>query len=113
MHGRWLRLTRQRLPVRPLISSNRDDLAGAASLVRPARRFHSCGSLLQDDHTPLRKQLKDAAKAARTGVASPTLTESPDILRDWELTVGIEIHAQLNASRKLFSREHYLYPGSS
>ncbi|EXJ89860.1 aspartyl-tRNA(Asn)/glutamyl-tRNA (Gln) amidotransferase subunit B [Capronia epimyces CBS 606.96] len=55
-----------------------------------------------DDNAPLRKELKDAAKAARkTSASAPS--ESPDILPDWELTVGIEIHAQLNAARKLFS----------
>jgi aspartyl-tRNA(Asn)/glutamyl-tRNA(Gln) amidotransferase subunit B len=54
-------------------------------------------------NTPLRKELKDAAKAARTRPAdhAPRRVATHD---DWELTVGIEIHAQLNAARKLFSR---------
>ncbi|KAL2404828.1 Glutamyl-tRNA(Gln) amidotransferase subunit B, mitochondrial [Exophiala dermatitidis] len=72
-------------------------------LFRPwARQFHYSNLLWKDDNAPLRKELKDAAKAARK--ASVTLPhESPDILPVWELTVGIEIHAQLNAARKLFS----------
>lgn len=54
----------------------------------------------------LRKQLKEEARARKALLAS----EKPgrerktlDRLRDWELTVGIEIHAQLNTPRKLFS----------
>jgi aspartyl-tRNA(Asn)/glutamyl-tRNA(Gln) amidotransferase subunit B len=60
---------------------------------------------------PLRKQLKDEAKAKRTaglkGASQPSGATQKN-LEDWELTVGIEIHAQLNTARKLFSRE---YPG--
>jgi len=67
-----------------------------------SRGFHSSTSRWQDDSAPLRKELKDAAKAAKKAAAY-TPPESPDILPDWELTVGIEIHAQLNAARKLFS----------
>ncbi|EXJ59970.1 hypothetical protein A1O7_04118 [Cladophialophora yegresii CBS 114405] len=88
MHGRCLAWTRQRLPLRPLSS------------LRP---FHSYTPWLQNDRAPLRKQLKDAAKAARVAPAAGPTTARRDILDDWELTVGIEIHAQLNVSRKLFS----------
>ncbi|OAA65254.1 glutamyl-tRNA b subunit [Niveomyces insectorum RCEF 264] len=54
----------------------------------------------------LRKQLKDEAKA-RKAAAGPA-THKPSHRRGqtvpgWELTVGIEIHAQLNTARKLFS----------
>ncbi|RMZ87283.1 hypothetical protein DV736_g5495, partial [Chaetothyriales sp. CBS 134916] len=56
------------------------------------------------DVTPLRKKLKDADKATRSvrgqGHQSARPLESVD---GWELTVGIEIHAQLNTSLKLFS----------
>ncbi|TID22000.1 Glutamyl-tRNA amidotransferase subunit B [Venturia nashicola] len=55
---------------------------------------------------PLRKQLKDEAKQKRldikAGILKPT-TEDDLALKDWELTVGIEIHAELNTARKLFS----------
>ncbi|OQV11193.1 hypothetical protein CLAIMM_15063 [Cladophialophora immunda] len=107
MHQRWLRWTRQRLPVRPLAVHGLPDFASTS----PARchpqalscSFHYKALSLQQDHTPLRKQLKDAAKAVRTLPSAPAAAESPDLLANWELTVGIEIHAQLNASRKLFS----------
>lgn len=57
--------------------------------------------------TPLRKQLKDAKRQSRSGVKGALDihdAEQDDRLKDWELTVGIEIHAQLNTSSKLFSR---------
>ncbi|KLJ09133.1 glutamyl-tRNA(Gln) amidotransferase subunit B, mitochondrial [Blastomyces silverae] len=54
------------------------------------------------EYVPLRKQLKEEAKAKRAakrnGGAPPAKHE------DWELTVGIEIHAQLDTDVKLFSR---------
>jgi aspartyl-tRNA(Asn)/glutamyl-tRNA(Gln) amidotransferase subunit B len=53
---------------------------------------------------PLRKQLKDEAKQkrleSRSGVRAPADNVS---IKDWELTVGIEVHAELNTARKLFS----------
>ncbi|EXJ73347.1 uncharacterized protein A1O5_03107 [Cladophialophora psammophila CBS 110553] len=107
MHQRWLRWTRQLLPVRPLTTSALFNFAPT----RPARcnlqaisyGFYSSVPWPQQDHGPLRKQLKDAAKAIRALPPAPAAAENPDRLADWELTVGIEIHAQLNASRKLFS----------
>lgn len=57
----------------------------------------------------LRKQLKDEAKVKRAAGSTSTSPYPPSIqqtLKDWELTVGIEIHAQLNTARKLFSREY-------
>jgi len=55
---------------------------------------------------PLRKLLKDEAKQKRLDTkAGISKSSSKDDLplEDWELTVGIEIHAELNTSRKLFS----------
>ncbi|KAL6853015.1 hypothetical protein ACO1O0_007565 [Amphichorda felina] len=51
---------------------------------------------------PLRKQLKDEAKRARKQGKNKSKKDSQTV-EGWELTVGIEIHAQLNTSRKLFS----------
>ncbi|KAM4056585.1 gatB/GatE catalytic domain-containing protein [Hirsutella rhossiliensis] len=51
---------------------------------------------------PLRKQLKDEAKQAKKQGKKKSKGES-QVVEGWELTVGIEIHAQLNTSRKLFS----------
>ncbi|EQL36271.1 glutamyl-tRNA(Gln) amidotransferase subunit B, mitochondrial [Blastomyces dermatitidis ATCC 26199] len=56
----------------------------------------------RSEYVPLRKQLKEEAKAKRAakrkGSAPPAKHD------DWELTVGIEIHAQLDTDVKLFSR---------
>ncbi|PSR85701.1 PET112 family protein [Coniella lustricola] len=49
--------------------------------------------------TPIRKALKAALKAQKKAPA-PARRQTID---GWELTVGIEIHAQLNSLRKLFS----------
>lgn len=61
---------------------------------------------------PLRQQLKVEAKAKRTAklnfISRPS-SESQKKFDDWELTVGIEIHAQLNTALKLFSRTHSVY----
>lgn len=73
-----------------------------SSRVSHARRLHFSNPLVQDDRNPLRKELKDAARSARLATGT-TSVQSPDILEDWELTVGIEVHAQLNTSCKLFS----------
>jgi len=61
------------------------------------------------DAVPLRKQLKEeakarkkAAKAAKSDVNTPP--QKDDRLSKWELTVGIEVHAELNTAHKLFSR---------
>lgn len=61
------------------------------------------------DDTPFRKTLKDAVKQQKkekkTSTGSvPGLSNGHDPrLEKWELTVGIEIHAELNTARKLFS----------
>ena len=49
---------------------------------------------------PFRKQLKDKAASARKSSKSKANNQKLD---EWELAVGIEIHAQLNTARKLFS----------
>ena len=67
-------------------------------------------SVLRADHAPLRKQLKDAARASRgkrDGEADERERVRQERLANWELTVGIEIHAQLNTGSKLFSREFF------
>ncbi|KAL8866146.1 MAG: hypothetical protein Q9174_006471 [Haloplaca sp. 1 TL-2023] len=60
---------------------------------------------------PLRKQLKDEAKERKKRkkqTDAGTFGESrssidPALLEEWQLTVGLEIHAQLNTEHKLFS----------
>lgn len=51
---------------------------------------------------PLRKHLKDALKASKRAKRS-AIDLKPSNHDDWELTVGIEVHAELNTARKLFS----------
>ncbi|KAK2789669.1 hypothetical protein FQN52_006008 [Onygenales sp. PD_12] len=54
-------------------------------------------------YVPFRKQLKDEAKAKRA--AKRDSDDMPAAKHEgWELTVGIEIHAQLDTDAKLFSR---------
>ena len=55
---------------------------------------------------PFREQLKYQAKQRRTAERlglNTAKTKKNAPLEGWELTVGIEIHAQLNTERKLFS----------
>jgi aspartyl-tRNA(Asn)/glutamyl-tRNA(Gln) amidotransferase subunit B len=52
---------------------------------------------------PFRKQLKDAAKQLKAEGQGKIARKDNQRLDDWELTIGIEIHAQLNTARKLFS----------
>lgn len=62
-------------------------------------------------HVPFRKQLKDEAKRKRDAQrldAIQAITHNAgrsnaSSSRKWKLTVGLEIHAQLNTERKLFS----------
>ncbi|MCJ1318657.1 hypothetical protein MMC15_003987, partial [Xylographa vitiligo] len=53
----------------------------------------------------LRKQLKEDTKRRQAAIKLSPRQSYGNKLRDdeWELTVGIEIHAQLNTDRKLFS----------
>ncbi|KAM7201105.1 Glutamyl-tRNA amidotransferase subunit B, mitochondrial [Rhypophila sp. PSN 637] len=63
-------------------------------------------SASQSPIIPLRKQLKDQAKASKSSSKPPKSKMSSSDnqhIPGWDLTVGIEIHAQLNTARKLFS----------
>ena len=59
-----------------------------------------------DNDLPYRKQLKEEAKRRRAAKDPSNEKTAEKIARSekWELTVGLEIHAQLNTERKLFSR---------
>ncbi|OBT75706.1 hypothetical protein VF21_05943 [Pseudogymnoascus sp. 05NY08] len=59
-----------------------------------------------EPYVPLRKQIKDELKRRKAAARDPSSSApntSAERLPDWELTVGIEIHAQLNTPTKLFS----------
>lgn len=88
-------------PRRPLVGS-------ALPATRPLRALHAAQepnpnpTPQRPPPVPLRKQLKDEAKQARKQGKKKSKSDSQTV-DGWELTVGIEIHAQLNTSRKLFS----------
>lgn len=63
------------------------------------------------DRIPLRKQLKQEAKNLKA--QKKQRKESEEASREaWELTVGVEIHAQLDAGAKLFSRMTWTVPAT-
>ncbi|KAL9035515.1 MAG: hypothetical protein Q9214_006547 [Letrouitia sp. 1 TL-2023] len=81
-------------------------LSNSIRSLLPARCFQINASIAED--VPFRKQYKDDLKKRRKAGANG-LKEDERHARDlhlekWELTVGIEIHAQLNTKRKLFSK---------
>ncbi|CAK4031756.1 Glutamyl-tRNA(Gln) amidotransferase subunit B, mitochondrial [Lecanosticta acicola] len=61
--------------------------------------------VVQQETVPLRKHLKDEAKRKKADAKSaPNRKPSADSrLSKWGLTVGIEVHAELNTAHKLFS----------
>ncbi|KAG4436493.1 hypothetical protein IFR05_008034 [Cadophora sp. M221] len=70
------------------------------------QRYHTTqtaiDSSLAGSPIAYRKQLKDEAKT-RKAEGGKKSNKDNQTLNEWELTVGIEIHAQLNTARKLFS----------
>ncbi|BCS22433.1 glutamyl-tRNA(Gln) amidotransferase subunit PET112 [Aspergillus puulaauensis] len=60
-------------------------------------------STYSQDRVPIRKQLKQDAKAVKSRKRERREQEEAS-RQKWELTVGVEIHAQLNTETKLFSR---------
>lgn len=59
-----------------------------------------------EEVVPFRKQLKDEAQRRKADLRNTTNHGRPghgDRLKRWELVVGIEIHAELNTAKKLFS----------
>ncbi|KAL5389184.1 hypothetical protein DPSP01_002498 [Paraphaeosphaeria sporulosa] len=74
-----------------------------------ARAIQTATAPPPTDDAPFRKALKDAAKKkkkeerATSGATRNSSKARNPRLEKWELTVGIEIHAELNTARKLFS----------
>ncbi|EPS29823.1 hypothetical protein PDE_04773 [Penicillium oxalicum 114-2] len=90
--------------VRALVRPSRPVLPRTREIaIHASRRAVQNNAAPTTDRVPLRKQLKQDAKAIRA--QKRLRKESEEASRqDWELTVGIEIHAQLNTAAKLFSR---------
>ena len=82
----------------------RNDRLLSTSTDAPSPQSHS---QVQEYQEPFRKTLKDrkrAFKQAETNATeAQTRGDSENEFEDWRLTVGLEIHAQLNTARKLFS----------
>ncbi|KAI8678311.1 Glutamyl-tRNA(Gln) amidotransferase subunit B, mitochondrial [Fusarium keratoplasticum] len=81
--------------------------SAAVSVANSARLLHVSSETVPPppppaQPVPLRKQLKDEAKKAKKQGKKKSKGDSQTV-DGWELTVGIEIHAQLNTARKLFS----------
>lgn len=81
-------------------------LSNSIRSLLPTRCFQTKASTAED--VPFRKQYKDELKKRRKAGANDregNEKHAKDLrLEKWELTVGIEIHAQLNTKRKLFSK---------
>ncbi|KAL1616548.1 hypothetical protein SLS54_008283 [Diplodia seriata] len=80
--------------------------------LQPTARYLHAAARLRDDVVPFRKQLKDeerrkkaeaGGKKAKKNKTNDKAEAADPLLQKWELTVGIEIHAELNTARKLFS----------
>lgn len=54
-----------------------------------------------DPAVPIRKQIKEEKRSKKSSKGLKTKENDK-----WELTVGIEVHAELNTTRKLFSAAH-------
>ena len=73
-------------------------------MVALAHRSPFAEQQLAASTVPFRKQLKDEKRARRAGTVLLDRTTTRNNRSDsWDLTVGIEVHAQLNTERKLFS----------
>ncbi|KAI9822627.1 MAG: hypothetical protein M1827_000346 [Pycnora praestabilis] len=72
---------------------------------RLSRKFHTSSTAAES--IPLRKHLKNEATKRRSSASPEAQKRGSDKierrLEKWELTVGVEIHAQLNTEHKLFS----------
>ncbi|KAJ5772647.1 hypothetical protein N7520_003176 [Penicillium odoratum] len=93
--------------LRPWLSGSAvRSLRRASSSLRPfliPRVNFSSATNLQSDRIPLRKQLKQEAKSLKAQKKQRKENEEAS-RQEWELTVGVEIHAQLDTAAKLFSR---------
>jgi aspartyl-tRNA(Asn)/glutamyl-tRNA(Gln) amidotransferase subunit B len=69
-----------------------------------ATRNLTTGAPVAQEAVPLRKHLKDEAKRKKAEAKKASNKKQTDPRSEkWELTVGIEIHAELNTACKLFS----------
>ncbi|EEA27032.1 hypothetical protein TMatcc_004689 [Talaromyces marneffei ATCC 18224] len=95
-------LAAARLRCRPLLIPEQP----AVRLYQPLRRTVNTDANVHrpNEFVPLRKQLKEEAKRAKSQSRNGRGKKQVAANDGWELTVGIEIHAQLNSEAKLFSK---------
>lgn len=67
------------------------------------RALATASTPLQQERIPLRQQLKAEAKREKAQKRQKGKADDAPSHDGWELTVGLEIHAQLNTAAKLFS----------
>ncbi|KAF5849289.1 hypothetical protein GGP41_006246 [Bipolaris sorokiniana] len=83
-----------------------DDVHPLTTFTRRSIQTETQSPPSSQDGTSFRKLLKDTAKQQKKekGSSASSSKNSKDArLEKWELTVGIEVHAELNTARKLFS----------
>lgn len=98
-------LASARLRCRPLSLSEQP----ATRLYQPLlRRAVNTDANVQrpSEFVPLRKKLKEEAKRVKSQSRNGRGKKQLAANDEWELTVGIEIHAQLNSEAKLFSSSY-------
>lgn len=83
------------------VSSTRRTLVSSAARRAETATSSAPGPALEERGVPLIKHLRQQAKAQKA--AGKKNNAELQTVPGWELTVGIEIHAQLNTRRKLFS----------
>ncbi|KAL5601433.1 hypothetical protein BROUX41_002580 [Berkeleyomyces rouxiae] len=90
----------------PALSAAIATFSATAPATYRRSRFHTEASRRSEQPAatvPLRKRLKEEAKRQKLQNVKPKFKASNQTVPGWELTVGIEIHAQLNTPTKLFS----------
>ncbi|KAK2764171.1 hypothetical protein FQN53_007041 [Emmonsiellopsis sp. PD_33] len=99
----WYRLALRGARLVDLWSSSAQTKRNWSSSSRCSSDPQTAATTESPAYVPFRKQLKDEAKAKRA--AKRDSDDMPAAKHEgWELTVGIEIHAQLDTDAKLFSR---------
>ncbi|KFY29265.1 hypothetical protein V493_02452, partial [Pseudogymnoascus sp. VKM F-4281 (FW-2241)] len=91
---------------RPATTSLVRLLHASSARHNPGAEPPTLDSAAEEPYVPLRKQIKDEIKRRKAAARDPSSSApnaTAERLPDWELTVGIEIHAQLNTPTKLFS----------
>ena len=102
-------LRASRVPPCGLLSHSSQYLSPLTTLLKQASAWFTSKTRRAADE-PLRKQLKDAKRQERSegrlGRHESRSSGHPSALNggsQWRLTIGIEVHAQLNTTQKLFS----------